>query len=245
MSASRDHMSLLIPDTTADARLEALEQFLVRHLGPRRPEYGASESELQLCEMPGPLRRFFRFAGRWPGHEPLTPFANRFCMQDTLCALRPNSYAPTLRMMDDLLVFVWENQGVWVAATKSTGDDPPVWVTEDCSHREPKRKWRELEKPFSHFLVSFALQEVMFGSKILAAAPDVIERFRAAAIEVEPVWLDGEYIWGIDRPSFFLADGRILIRHAPNETDGDAFYGCDAPQGEQLLKSLGLPTEIG
>src|SRR5271156_6834826 len=108
-------MEPLIPDSTTDERLAELEQFLQRYLGPRRPEFGASKDEVRSIEMPAPLQRFFRFAGRWPGHNPLTPYANRFCMQDTLCAISSNGYAPTLQFMDNLLVFVWENQGVWVA----------------------------------------------------------------------------------------------------------------------------------
>jgi hypothetical protein len=161
-------MEPIIPDTNTDARMTALEQFLQRYLGPRRPEFGEPENELQSTEMPAPLRRFFRFAGRWPGHNPRTPYANRFCIQDTLGAIRKKEHAPALQLIDNLLVFVWENQGVWVAATKQTGADPPVWISENCSHRDAVREWRQLETPLSHFLVSFVLQELMFGSEILA-----------------------------------------------------------------------------
>ena len=45
-----------------------------------------------------------------------------------------------------------------------------MWLTEDCSHRETREIWRQLENPLSHFLVSFVLQEVLFGSEIVAAA---------------------------------------------------------------------------
>jgi hypothetical protein len=49
-----------IPDTNTDARMTALEQFLQRYLGRRRPEFGEPENEFQSTEMPAPLRRFYR-----------------------------------------------------------------------------------------------------------------------------------------------------------------------------------------
>lgn len=237
-------MEPIIPDTTTDARMAALEQFLQRYLGPRRPEFGTPEDDVQSIEMPAPLRRFFRFAGRWPGHNPRTPYANRFCMQDSLCAIREKEYAPALQLMDNLLVFVWENQGVWVAATERTGIDAPVWISENCSHRNAVKEWRRLEKPLSHFLVSFVLQEVMFGSEILAVAPGALARFEEAGVKTEPVWISGEYTWGIDRPSYFLAGEHFLVRCASDEADGDDWYGCNSSTGAQMLTSLGLPTQI-
>ena len=44
-----------------------------------------------------------------------------------------------LQRLDNRLVFVWENQGVWVAATERKGDDPPVCITEECSHWETQQ----------------------------------------------------------------------------------------------------------
>ena len=79
-------MEPLIPDSSTEARMAGLEQFLQRYLGPRRPEFGAPKDEVQSIEMPAPLKRFFSFAGRWPGQNPKSPYANRFCMQDKLCA---------------------------------------------------------------------------------------------------------------------------------------------------------------
>jgi hypothetical protein len=237
-------MKPIIPDTNTDARMTALEQFLQRYLGPRRREFGETENEIQSVEMPDPLRRFFKFAGRWPGHNPSTPYANRFCMQDKLCAIRKKEYALELQLMDNLLVFVWENQGVWWAATERTGEDPPVWISENCSHRNPVREWRRLEKPLSHFLVSFVLQELMFGSEILSVAPGALERFEESGVKVEPVWIDGEYAWDFDRPSYFLADQRFLVRRAPNEADSDDWYGCNSSADGELLTSLGLPSHI-
>jgi hypothetical protein len=233
-----------IPDDSTESRMAGLERFLERYLGPRRPEFGESDNELRSIEMPAPLSRFFRFAGRWPGQNPQSPNVNRFCMQDTLCSIRSQGRARPLETMDDRLNFVYENQGVWIASTERAGADPPVWISEGCSHREPHRIWRRLENPLSHFLVSFVLQEILFGSQRLAVAPEALARFEEAGVSIEPVWLRGEYAWGIDRPSFFLAGDHFLVRHAPAEADGDDWYGYSDEAGENILKSLGLPTEI-
>lgn len=237
-------MEPLIRDSTADARMSGLEHFLQRYLGSRRPEFGASAEEVQSIEMPDPLKRFFSFAGRWPGHNPEGPYVNRFCMQDKLAAFVENRWAPTLQYLDNRLAFVWENQGVWVAATERAGSDPPVWITEEASHRETQQVWRRLEKPLSHFLVSFVLLELMFGSELVAVAPGALEKLEGAGLPVEPVWIRGEYAWEIDRPSYYLVGERFLVRRAPNEADGDDWYGSQDKESAGLLRSLSLPTQI-
>jgi hypothetical protein len=237
-------MDPLIPDTSTDARMAGLEQFLERFLGPRQPEFGMPDDELRSVSMPAPLQRFYRFAGRWPGQPLWAPYANRFCVQDKLAGFVAREYAPVLRMMDNRLVFVWENQGVWVAATEVAGSDPPVWISEECSHCEARQVWRQLEHPLSHFLVSFVLQELLFSSALVAVAPGAIEKFESAGLSIEPVWIRGEYAWDVDRPSYFLVGDRFLVRRAPDEADGDDWYGCKDSDGGDVLKSLTLPTEI-
>ncbi len=237
-------MAYLIEDADTRSRMDGLEAFLDFFIGPRQPEFGCDVSDVKHVEMPSVLERFFRFAGRWPGHNPATPYANCFCMQDTLCAIRKNVYAPTLEVMDELLIFVFENQGVWVAATEQSGVDPPVWISENCSHREPIRQWNRLDNPLSHFLVSFVLQEVMFGCRIVSVATNALQSFTKAGLTVEPLWVNGEYAWGIDRPSYSLVAGCIVVRSAPNEGDGDDWYGCTSIEGQDILMSLALPLEL-
>jgi hypothetical protein len=52
-----------------------------------------------------------------------------------------------------------------------------------------------------------------------------------------------EYAWDIDRPSYFLGE-RFLVRRAPDEADGEDWYGCKDGVGAGVLTSLGLPTQI-
>ncbi len=233
-------MAPLIQDSTSDSRMDGLEAFLQSYVGPRLENFGASEDDVQSLAMPKPLQRFYRFAGRWPGQNPHPPYANRFCMQDTLAGIVANEYAPALRLMDDRLVFVWENQGVWVASTEPQGIDPPVWISEDCSHRDERRVWRQLENPLTHFLVSFILQELLFGSQLLGAAPKAFEKFETTGLGIQPVWINGEYAWDIDRPSYFVVDHRFLIRRAPEDADGDDWYGCKNASDMELLSWLDL-----
>jgi hypothetical protein len=69
-------------------------------------------------------------------------------------------------------------------------------------------------------------------------------KFLAAGVRIEPVWIKGEYAWDIDQPSFFLVGERFLVRHAPDEGDGDDWYACNSVAGAEELKTLELPTEI-
>jgi hypothetical protein len=224
--------------------MAGLEKFIERYLGPRRSEYGATEDELRGIEMPAPLRRFCRFAGRWPAQRPNSVYQNRFSVQDSLCAITNTGCWPALHCIDDLLVFVWENQGVWVAATERDGADPPVWISEDSSHRYANPVWRQLEQPLSHFLVSFVLQELMFGSEFVAAAPDALSKMGREGLLIEPIWIDGEYAYEHTRPTFSLVENRILLRRAPEDGDGDDWYGWNDQSFSSKVSLLGLPTCI-
>lgn len=238
-------MSQLIPDTDAAARMAGLEQFLEHFLGPRRAEYGASEKDLQSLQLPAPLQRFFRFAGRWPGHNPETPYENRFCAQDELCAIHPRQYSSPLRILDNRLVFVMECQGCWAAATETVGEDPPVWISEDCSHRGDRVVWRQLEMPLSHFLVSFVLEQLLFGAEAGGVDENARERFQEAGLTLTPLWINGEYANDYVRPSYYLIDEQILLRRALEEADGDDWYSCKDESGKQRLIALGLAVQYG
>jgi hypothetical protein len=169
-----------IPDTTADARLSGLESFLEFWLGPRHPEYGVPPDELAKRELPEPLRRFYAFAGRWPpAHPPHSE--NRFSVQDSFLPL-DSCYRSGPR-----LVFVTENQGVWHMATLPSGDDPDVWVSEECSHRSSSPIWRPLGCSLSQFLVTFVLQELMFGCKFGDCQENALSVFQNAGAEIEPI----------------------------------------------------------
>ena len=108
-----------------------------------------------------------------------------FTLQDRFLPLDPGPWGNVYRS-GPYLVFVAENQGVWEVATLAQGDDPSVWVSEDCSHRGPNPIWRPLDNPLSHFLVTFVLQEMMFGSEFLACHEDALSVFARAGCQCEP-----------------------------------------------------------
>ena len=236
-------MTRPIVDTTADTRLTGLERFLEFWLGPRRSEYGEPDEKLATMELPGSLRRFYAFAGRWPPASP--PYcANRFHAQDRFLPLDPGPWG-TVRRSGPYLVFVIENQGVWVVATLPGGDDPPVYVSEDCSHRGPNPIWRRLDKPLSHFLVTFVLQECMFGSEFLACHEHALSVFESAGCQVEPIWLDGEFARPDVRHSYHLVDRRILLRRDTGDIAlDDQWYGFNDPAVAEFVKRLHLPSKI-
>jgi len=233
----------LIPDTTADVRLTGLERFLEFWLGPRRPEYGEPAESLATMELPDSLRRFYAFAGRWPPAFP--PYCmNRFHVQDRFLPLDPGPWGNVYRS-GPYFVFVAENQSVWEVATLPSGDDPGVWVSEDCSHRSSSPIWRQLDNPLSHFLVTLVLQETMFGSKFGACHENALSLFANAGCEVEPIWLNAEFTWPEVRHSYFLVDRRILLRRdSGNLALDDQWYGLNDPAAAELVERLNLPSKI-
>ena len=104
--------------------------------------------------------------------------------------------------------------------------------------------WRQLENPLSHFLVSFVLQELLYGSEVLAVAPNALETLQSSGLQVEPVWINGEYASDAWRPSYSLVGNRFLVRQALDEADDEDWYGCMDAAGDSFLISLGLPAQI-
>jgi hypothetical protein len=77
-----------------------------------------------------------------------------------------------------------------------------------------------------------------------APAPGALARFEESGVKIEPAWINGEYAWDIDRPSYYLASENFLVRRAPDEADGDDCYGCKSSTGAEMLASLGLPAQV-
>jgi hypothetical protein len=232
-----------IADSSTDARLSGLEAFLEFWFGPRRPEYGEPADVLATIELPAALRRFYGFGGRWPPPD-LRYATNRFRFQDRFLPLQRCDWGNAYRA-GPYFVFVAENQGVWEVATLAHGEDPRVWVSEDCSHRTPHPRWRPLAEPLSHFLVTFVLQECIFGAEERACVENALAVFENAGCAIEPIWMNGEFAWPDVRHSYLLIDNKILVRRDTGDVAlADHWYGYNDPAAGELLCRLNLPTTL-
>ncbi|HYE20270.1 MAG TPA: hypothetical protein VEA69_17610 [Tepidisphaeraceae bacterium] len=231
----------LIDNTNADTRLSGLERFLERWYGTRKPEFGHPPTVLDQLQIPGVLRRFYAFAGRWPPNDERYS-DNRFCRQDRFLPLARQAWGSVYRD-GSYFVFMAENQGVWEAATLTHGDDAGVWVSVDGSHRTDRPTWRQLKCTLSEFLVTFVLQECVMGS-LGAAGEGILERFESAGCTIELVCLDGEYAWKGDRRSYYLIDSSVLLYRETGDAElYDDWYGYETKAGEDLLRRLNLPVQ--
>ncbi len=188
---------------SACARMDALCEFIEFWLGSRNDEYGEPLSEVNARALPMPLRRLYKFAGRWPGFDNRydSPWAvGAFSTQDALTPLAKLAVSESGR-----LSFLSENQGNWVCRTNSDGDDPPVWCDGDfCDAQgEFSRGERIVCDSLSRFLVTFVLQEITLGSRCSLFDQGLSASFEANKSEAIPVWLKGPYVDGTDA-DFFL-----------------------------------------
>jgi hypothetical protein len=123
---------------------ETVERFAYEWHGPPRAQASPAD---EPADVPGPLRRFYDVANRWPG----------FIVQNSL--VRPPSRE------GDRLVFYVENQGLcsWMSS-RSGGDDAPVWA--EATGGEAVIE----DEPLSRFLITVAILEAVFGSSEGASA---------------------------------------------------------------------------
>jgi hypothetical protein len=227
--------------STPDELMDELEKFIVFWVGPWRKEYGEPESALKKVQLPGPLRRLYGFAGRWTRpHPDVAEDAGIFSIQEHLRPLAGLKHSP-----DGKLVFLDENQGNWTFATLPEGDDPPVWV-EDVFDGYNQGKWGLVSRSLSRFLVTFCLQELLFGSRLCLHDEHLDRLFESSRSDSIPLWINGPYAYQ-DGREFHLLHQSVLVgphRHRPwfaaNHEAGVRFL--TAHQGEIKAVSLGTPS---
>lgn len=221
---------------------------------PDSEETGVSEERLSLVSLPKPLRTLYAFAGEWPGGV----YESIFSHQDHLLPFE------CLEIRDGKLVFAFENQGVWLVATETHGDDPPVYLSDDG---EP---FKLLCDSLAQFLVTFCLHEALNGAVCLSGVADVDAVNAKHGMVPIPLWLDGPYVSHTDEPrriSFYLVDGCILQTegwcggrvHGLDETYPDFFpnnkthrppeptvrrHLWEIPQAPKIIKSNHLKMMI-
>ena len=218
----------LMSARNAGERMDQLERFIEFWVGPRKLEFGEPEDALARIGLPGPLARLYRFAGRWKpdgwSKDPRFP-PHMFCAQDELIELA--KLAPTT---EGRLPFISENQNVWTCATDLLQDDPPVWIRENYeSHPE----WNLSCNSLSKFLISFCLQELLFGSRFTLGGELELETIKPLLDRAEPIWLNGPYALDNDH-TFCLMEPDLLVGRFCEEY----IVGGNTERAVVFLKSL-------
>lgn len=156
--------------------MSELERFIEFWYGPRRPEYGEPIAANEYPELPGALRRFYNFAGRWPspgaaeddyfyaGHGGHHLLSLELVMTPPTWA---RSQTPKGRLR-----FFMEYQGDWSGVTEPKLPDPPVWIRGHWDDEEetqgtpkPRTKTRQVATSLSSFLITHCLMATVYESK--------------------------------------------------------------------------------
>jgi len=212
----------------AGERLEEMEKFMAFWLGPREPEFGEPGAALAAVRLPGPLRRFYAFAGRWPANEVHPHARGAFRNQDRLASVS------TLEQSDDgKLVFVVENQGNWVCATLLEGEDPPVWVS-NPEETSATGRWSLVTDSLSRFLAVFVLRECIFGARAALCDEKGAARFEQARDGGTGVHLiaSGPYPSEDREERFWLWGSSVLA----GEIGGQIWLAANGPDGMAALQ---------
>lgn len=211
---------------TAEARMSALERFIEFWVGPRLPDCGEPTRVLSRFALPEPLRRLYHFAGRWiPPHLTRHSRFSRhmFSVQDSLLNLE-DLQSPA----DGKLVFLAENQAVWHCATEPGGEDPPVWMSRDRENPD----WEPVHPSLSQFLVGFALQELLFGSRYTVADKVSLAGLRSGLSHAAPLW-KGRYVHR-DPHQFSLIGTDLLVA----TLYGTTWVAANSERGVAKLQSV-------
>jgi hypothetical protein len=168
--------------------------------------------------VPPPLRAIYELAGNCPipyseQWRPPTWIPGLFGTQDQLLPL------DQLVVKGERFAFIHENQGCWNCETLIDADDPPVF-SDASSFDGSYDGMQEVCPSLSHFLTTFCLHELVFGSQCLFC----VDTHPATPIElvtgdVEPLWLEGMYAYKGAKYSFFLCERDLLMMSTGMEPD--------------------------
>ena len=195
------------------------------------PKHGIGASLIPEF-VPPPLRSVYELTGNWP-----VPYAEQwqppqwvpglFGTQDHLLPL------DQLVVNGNRLTFIHENQGVWSCETLVDGHDPPVFS--DASGIDGDYEgMREVCPSLAHFLTTFCLRELAFGSRHLFCV-DSEPKHPGELVKapLTDLWIDGMYAFKGAKHSFYLCDRDLMIMDAGMGTTCDYWIaynreGCSA-----------------
>lgn len=92
----------------------------------------------------------------------------------------------------------------------------------------------------SHFLTTYCLQEIAFGAKnLLCVDSEVDNPSQLVTAQIEDVWINGWYVYGLPTHSFYLCDGLLFIMN----TDGEYWLAYNNDDAQSLI-SLNAQTRV-
>ncbi|MCQ4087048.1 hypothetical protein [Saccharibacillus sp. JS10] len=208
---------MLIPDNAQT--MERLKAFICKWAGPSRPEYGVRSDSLP-SDLPAVLKDFYTFAGNWPNpayEAALQPNGSRtklFEAQDRW--LEPQF----LTRQNDRITFLLENEGQWSCEVNAGQNDSPVYSDAAMLWNDRLEESEIVCPSISHFLTTFCLQELVFGSRYFGKLEGGLDPalFRES---LHPLWLDGYYVFKEPSHSFYVCGDNLLIM----DYYSDVWYG--------------------
>jgi hypothetical protein len=240
----------LLTAKDADERLTALERFIEFWYGPRRPEFGDPEAIVRSRELPGSLRRFHAFAGRWPAPKPDGDLEFFYTGAGGHHLLPLSETGPT---SDGRLRFFMEYQGDWYGVTTPGEPDPPVWITgrwddEDNSGEaedvpRSQARTRRVSATLSEFLVTHCLMTTACedgnGTNAWAAPhagdTSLADWFRRDRVHAELVWESQPSGCPNYDGTFYLLHGHVLVLDVGSRM---LLFAALHPEGIELVRSV-------
>ena len=137
----------------------------------------------------------------------------------------------------DRFTFIHENQGVWSCETQINEADPPVF-SDASAFDGSDEGMREVCPSLSHFLTTFCLHELVFGSKNLYCVdtePESPGELVNGA--VERLWIDGMYAYKGAKYSFFLCGGDLMIMSTGMWSPGNYWIASNNDECSELLST--------
>jgi hypothetical protein len=168
----------------------------------------ALDSALIPADLPDGLATIYRELGALveiqPGPE--NDWRAPFATQDVLLPLS------RLKRVDGMIEFAWENQGNWSARCPVGYANPPVYSNSvDLGDTVP-RGFVVVCDSLNHFLTTLCLQEAVMGCRNLAALSTNRPLDQLLTVALQPLWLNGHYVFGEPDHQFFVsADSDLLV----------------------------------
>lgn len=210
--------------------IENLKIFIEKWAGVPMSEYGLSEDEVPK-NLPNPLREIYLFAGNWPhprdnDDKYFMPGKQPRIFQEQDCLLGVGN----LERKNGRTVFMVENQRNWTCEIDENDDASPVYCDASTLYDATVTGHEVVCESLSHFLVTFCLQELVMSSEHVGTFVAESEQELVKG-DLEPVWLNGFYVFKEPTHSFYICDSRLLIMKLYDEF----WYACKDESALSLL----------